>query len=84
MRKSFKFDPEIELAVLTEAISICPFDYYGQEAWDAWEQVAENVTKGFEKNRVTFEVPLKGCTARGRVRNQMTYFKSDNAKNLKK
>ncbi len=61
-----------------------PFNFYEQDAANAWELVASNVTDGFERNGIEFPVPFKGRTARDHVKQQINYFKSDDTKNLKK
>ena len=72
------------MALFTEVVNLHPYDYYGQESADVWETISENVTWGFEQNGVYFEVELCGCTCRDRMKNQLSYFCTDNAKNLKK
>ncbi len=38
----FKLNHEVEMALFTEVVNLCPYDYYGQELADVWETISEN------------------------------------------
>ena len=78
-RPPFRFTNEIEIALFKETINIVPFNYDGNEWWDAWREVADNTCMA-----LGIEQEMFPRTAKEKVFDQVKYYRANNERCLKK